>query len=140
MSTAAAVRQAFADVGITPNGRGGAPARRDPVVERGGLKDETGRPVRPFTKLTYLGRDDIVDVPNSAAGDAMEAEEVFDDHYWRIHPKVTVAGWMNWKALQRHPDPAERPTVPFKEWRATVDQIWDEDKDGNPLGLGPLLS
>ena len=95
--------------------------------------DATGRPKRVHTRLTYIGEERIVEVPPFSAGDAMEAEEEFDDVYLRIKFRAVVQGWMVWRALHRHADIAERPTTPFNEWRNTADQIWDEGDDGVPL-------
>ena len=95
--------------------------------------DETGRPKRAQTRVTYIGEDRIVDVPPFSAGDAMDVEEEFDEAYLRIQFRAVVQGWMVWRALHRHHDQAERPAAPFKEWRKKVDQIWDEGDDGVPL-------
>ena len=40
---------------------------------------------------------------------------------------------MTYRALCRHPQEHQRPTVPFEEWLEQVDQLYDEEPDVGPL-------
>ena len=100
-------------------------------------RDEQGRPKRLRSFVTYQANpDSVVEVPYTTPGDVVAAEEKFGQGEKRFEEVAGFAGlkaWMAFRALCRHPQEHQRPTVPFEEWLEQVDQLYDEEPDVGPL-------
>ena len=111
-------------------------------------RDEQGRPRRVRSFVTYQANPDgIVEVPRTTPGDVVAAEKKFGEgerRYEEVAGRAEVKAWMTFRALCRHPEEHQRPTVPFEEWIDQVDQLYDEEPDVGPLAerlaevFGPL--
>ena len=79
-------------------------------------RDEQGRPRRVRSFVTYHSDPDrVVEVPFTTPGDVVAAEKRFGEgekRYEEVAGRAEVKAWMTFRALCRHPEEHQRPTVP----------------------------
>ena len=103
-------------------------------------EEPTRRRVRSF--ISYVGSEEVVEVPHTIAADIVAAEEVLGLQndgqtiaFMRLQFHAKTQSWLSWRALSRHPEERHRPKGSYEEWILTVDEVWDEGAELVPLAV-----